>query len=249
MAGSVNRRKKLLIDSSQRQLLGVYFVHFMVVLVIFFAAMVFIFNQQIIRSGLSVAQKQEFASLMSSFAHRMWPTMWIVFVLMVLHILYVTHKIAGPLYRIRSVLSYVGSGNLTARARLRRGDYLTKDADAVNAMAGELDDKIGRMRDEWEAASKSLEELGRSVEGASRSEAKQHLEQLRAHMVTWKESLDEFETSERKPPIQADQFIRNSKGKLDPAGADKTENAAETHPVTPPEPATPYRSPSRRPTL
>ena len=216
MAGSVNRRKKLLIDSSQRQLLGVYFVHFMVVLVVFFAAMVFIFNQQVIRSGLSVVQKQEFASLMSSFANRMWPTMWILFVLMVIHVLYVTHKIAGPLYRIRSVLSYVGSGNLTARAKLRRGDYLTQDADAVNEMAGELDNRIGSMREEWVAASKALNGLEESIDGASRSEAKRRLEELKSHLGTWKESLDQFETSARKPPVRTEQLIRNRKNKVEP---------------------------------
>jgi len=199
MSGTANRRRKLLIDNSQRQLLGVYFVHFMVVLVVFFAAMVFILNQQVIRSGLTVDQKLEFANLMSTFAHRMWPVMWVMFLFMVLHILYITHKIAGPLYRIRSVLSYVGSGNLTARARLRKGDYLTKDADAVNDMAGELDERIGRMRAEWKAADRSLNGLADSIEGASRNEARKRLDELRSCMDTWKQSLEQFETTERKP--------------------------------------------------
>ena len=218
MAGTANRRKRLLIDGSQRQLLGVYFVHFMVVLVVFFAAMVFIFNQQIIRSSLSVAQKQEFTSLMSSFAHRMWPTMWILFVLMVVHLLYVSHKIAGPLYRIRSVLSYVGSGNLTARAKLRRGDYLTQDADAVNQMASELDNRIGHMCDEWTAASKALDDLEESIGSASRSEARECLGILKSHLAAWKESLDQFETSEKKPPVRSDQLVgkaNNSARSLD----------------------------------
>jgi methyl-accepting chemotaxis protein len=198
MSGTANRRRKLLIDSSQRQLLGVYFVHFMVVLVVVFAAMVFILNQQVIRSGLTVDQKQEFASLMETFAHRMWPAMWVMFLFMVLHILYITHKIAGPLYRIRSVLSYLGSGNLTARAKLRKGDYLTQDADAVNEMAAEFDKRIGQMRGEWAPANRSLEGLAESIEGASRNEARKRLDELRSCMDTWKQSLDQFETTERK---------------------------------------------------
>jgi len=199
MSGISNRRRKLLIDGAQRQLLGVYFVHFMVVLVVIFAAMVFILNQQVIRSGLTVDQKQEFASLMSTFAHRMWPAMWVMFSFMVLHILYITHKIAGPLYRIRAVLSYVGSGNLTARAKLRKGDYLTQDADAVNEMVVELDGRIGQMRGEWAAANGSLDGLAESIEGASRNGARKRLDELRSCMDTWKQSLDQFETTERKP--------------------------------------------------
>jgi methyl-accepting chemotaxis protein len=191
----------------------------MVVLVVFFAAMVFIFNQQVIRSGLSVDQKQEFASLMSSFATRMWPTMWILFMLMVVHVLFVSHKIAGPLYRIRSVLSYIRSGNLTARAKLRRGDYLKQDADAVNEMAAELDDRIGRMRDEWVAASKALDGLEESIDGASRSQAKRRLDELKSHLDTGKQSLDQFETSERKPPVRTDQLTGKANNKGEPLSA------------------------------
>jgi nitrate/nitrite-specific signal transduction histidine kinase len=161
--------------------------------------MVFILNQQVIRSDLSVDQKQEFTSLMSSFASRMWPAMWVLFLFMVLHVLYVSHKIAGPLYRIRSVLSYVGSGNLKARAKLRKGDFLNQDADAVNQMAAELDERISRMREEWTAANKSLEGLAESIEAASRKEARRCVNDLRDRMEVWKDSLDQFETSERKP--------------------------------------------------
>lgn len=198
MSGSVNRRKKYLIDSSQRQLLGVYFIHFMIVLVVFFAAMIFIFNQQIIRSGLSVDQKQVFADLMSTFAHRMWPAMWVLFLFMVLHAIYVSHKIAGPLYRIRSVLTYIGTGNLTARAKLRRGDYLNQDADAVNDMVGELDKRIGQMHDDWVAATRELDGLAGAIEEGSRSEARRRLDGLKSHMDNWKQTVDQFETTKRK---------------------------------------------------
>jgi methyl-accepting chemotaxis protein len=211
MAGIVNRRRKLLIDGSQRQLLGVYFVHFMIILVVFFAAMVFILNQEIIRSSLSVDQKQEFASIMSSFAHRMWPAMWILFMFMVLHLLYVSHKIAGPLYRIRTVLTYVGSGNLTARAKLRRGDFLKQDAETLNDMIGELDNRIGRLRDDWTAATEVLDVLAGSIDRASRAEARRHLDDLREHLAGWKRSLDQFETSERKPPAPAGRNKSQSK--------------------------------------
>jgi nitrate/nitrite-specific signal transduction histidine kinase len=199
MAGIANRRKKLLIDHSQRQLLGVYFVHFMVVLVVFFAALLFKFNQQVIRSSMTVDEKQEFASLMTSFANRMWPAMWVLFLFMVLHAIYVSHKIAGPLYRIRTVLTYIGTGNLTARAKLRRGDYLTQDAETLNQMVGELDRRVGQMREDCVAANRGLEALQGAIEGGSRNEAKRHLTELKSRIENWKQVIDQFETTSRKP--------------------------------------------------
>ena len=128
-------------------------------------------------------------------------------------------------YRIRSVLSIIASGNLTARAKLRRGDFLTQDADALNTMVKELDEKIGRMRDDWSAASKAMDGLEKAVDGSSRSEAKRRLEELKTHVNTWKQSLDQFETSERKPPIKTDQLVRNSKSKVAPVGAAGSQKA------------------------
>lgn len=202
MAGSINRRRKLLIDGSQRQLLGVYFVHFMVILVVFFAAMVFIFNQQVIRSGLSIDEKQEFATLMSSFTYRFWPAMWVLFLLMVLHAIYITHKIAGPLYRIRSVLGFVATGNLTARVKLRRGDYLGRDAAAVNDAIDEMDRRVGRMQEECTAAGDALDRLVESIEGGSRSDARTRTDELRSTIEAWKESLQEFETTPAAAPVR-----------------------------------------------
>ncbi len=200
MAGSINRRKKFLIDGSQRQLLGVYFVHFMIVLVVFFAAMVFIFNQQVINSeGLTVDQKQEFASLMSSFVNKMWPAMWVLFLFMVLHAIYVSHKIAGPLYNIRTVMSYVGTGNLTARVKLRKGDFLNQDADTVNDTIGELDRRLSDMLENCSAATKALDGLDEAIEGGLRSEARRCSDELRTALDSFDQTLGDFQLSGPRP--------------------------------------------------
>jgi methyl-accepting chemotaxis protein len=205
-----NRRRKLLVDSSQRQLLGVYFVHFMILLVVFFAALLFIFNQQVIRSELTVDQKQEFASLMMSFAHRVWPAMWVLFLIMVVHAMYVSHKIAGPLYRIRNVLTLVASGNLTTRARIRRGDYLTLDAETVNDMVDELDKRIGRMHGEWNTAAEAMAALDRSIEEGSVEEAKERYNELSMQLDRWKDALDEFEFTRAKPAARKSKSTANT---------------------------------------
>jgi len=223
MSGVFNRRRKLLVDGSQRQLLGVYFVHFMVILVVFFAALLFIFNQQVIRSGLSIEQKQEFASIMTTFANRMWPTMWVLFLVMIVHALYVSNKIAGPLYRIRSVLTYIGSGNLKARAKLRKGDYLMQDADVVNEMASELEKRVVRMHDDCNAATEAMNALDRSIKDGSIDEARACYAELKSRVGRWEDSLNEFEFARPEPPPAA----KNAKN----AKKDAPETAKDMAPV------------------
>jgi methyl-accepting chemotaxis protein len=189
------KRRKLLIDGSQRQLLAVYFFHFAIILVVTFAALAFVFNQQVLRSALSVEQKHEMASMIMSFSHRLWPVLWAVFFVLVIHSLYISNKIAGPLYRIRCVLTSVGTGNLKSRARIRGGDYLKQDAEAVNAMVRELDMKIGRMRRDWYAVGDELADLQKAIDDRSRGETKRRAEELASRFDRWKEYLDSFETT------------------------------------------------------
>ncbi len=49
-----------------------------------------------------------------------------------------SHKVAGPLHRLRQVMKEVARGNRTARLRLRRRDQLTEVAEAFNEMMDAL---------------------------------------------------------------------------------------------------------------
>ncbi|MBI5237923.1 MAG: methyl-accepting chemotaxis protein [Deltaproteobacteria bacterium] len=58
------------------------------------------------------------------------------------------HKIAGPLYRMeRLIKDDIGSGNLTVRFTVRKGDELNDLADALNIMLDRLKDKVGRINE------------------------------------------------------------------------------------------------------
>lgn len=46
-----------------------------------------------------------------------------------------THKVAGPLVRIRAILSEMAKGNFNVHIRLRKGDALTDLAEDINRLA------------------------------------------------------------------------------------------------------------------
>lgn len=49
-----------------------------------------------------------------------------------------SHKIAGPAYRIERTLRQIGKGNFNARMNLRKYDELQGIAEAINEMAADL---------------------------------------------------------------------------------------------------------------
>jgi methyl-accepting chemotaxis protein len=52
--------------------------------------------------------------------------------------IYVTHKIAGPVYKMKRLLGQVGQGNLRVEARLRKGDELRDFFEAFTKMVASL---------------------------------------------------------------------------------------------------------------
>ena len=98
---------------------------------------------------------------------------------------YLSHRIAGPLYKFEKILREVASGNLSQRFRLRKKDQLSSLAQDLNDLIGVLDYKIGRIKKDAEKAS-SLISSKNSVEDAAK------LKETLNHL---KETADSFKTS------------------------------------------------------
>ena len=71
--------------------------------------------------------------------------------------IYFTHKVAGPVYKMKRLLRQVGDGNLHVEARLRKGDELQDFFDAFTQMVGGLQQFEKRQLAEVEAAIAALE--------------------------------------------------------------------------------------------
>ncbi|HOD41746.1 MAG TPA: HAMP domain-containing protein, partial [Candidatus Wallbacteria bacterium] len=56
---------------------------------------------------------------------------------------FVSHKIAGPVYRLEESAKIIASGDFSRRIKLRQGDELQDLADAFNTMTESLDKIIG----------------------------------------------------------------------------------------------------------
>jgi len=57
-------------------------------------------------------------------------------------ILFISHKIAGPLFRFEKELKKIGEGDLTKSIKLRKNDQITDMADSLNQMVASLHEKI-----------------------------------------------------------------------------------------------------------
>lgn len=88
-------------------------------------------------------------------------TLGLLVILIGLYGIYFTHKVAGPIYKMKRLLRQVGEGRLTIDGRLRKGDELHHFFEEFQTM-------VERLR---ERQSAEIAELDRAIEIAERSGA------------------------------------------------------------------------------
>ncbi len=78
--------------------------------------------------------------------------------------IFVSHKIAGPVYRLEESTKLIASGDLTHKVHLRQGDELGDLQDAFNTMSESLSKMVYKDREIIERLAKTGENLQKKVD-------------------------------------------------------------------------------------
>ena len=135
------RRRRFLIDPLQYKLLAVNIAYLTIAIFLFLVAVFFPVILSLYRDSTfeqSAAASTEFLSLHK----RIWPAVPVALILISLHSILISHRIAGPLYRFRNVFDRVKRGDLSVRAGVRNKDYLRREADTINSMIEGLAENV-----------------------------------------------------------------------------------------------------------
>ncbi len=73
--------------------------------------------------------------------------------------LFVSHKIVGPLYRCKSVISTLGEGDFSGDFKIRRLDQLKDLASSLNDMIKQIREKINPLKNNFAAVRKELDDI------------------------------------------------------------------------------------------
>jgi nitrogen fixation/metabolism regulation signal transduction histidine kinase len=84
--------------------------------------------------------------------------------------IYFTHKVAGPIFKMKRLLKQVGDGNLAVDARLRKGDELQDFFETFASMVESLRARQKREVDDLDGAVTAARDAGASAESIARVE-------------------------------------------------------------------------------
>jgi methyl-accepting chemotaxis protein len=124
-------RKRFYIHSIQRKYA---FLTFLLLASYTFVLAVALFIPPILRltSGVSLEDQAAAATQFIALSDRLWPAMLVSVPIFMVVSFWVTHRFAGPVYRLEQSLKQIAEGDLGMQVRFRSGDDLQELAGLVN---------------------------------------------------------------------------------------------------------------------
>jgi len=107
---------------------------------------------------------------------RIWLAIFLSMAVSALMSFFVTHKFAGPLYRIEQILRKVEQGHLPAAVRIRRGDDIQEFADVVESAFKSITVALTAIKEQQALAAKELAALQGRVTADSNGEILRRLD-------------------------------------------------------------------------
>jgi len=187
-------RRHFLWDTVQPRFLGLSLLYVVVVIAAVSGALFLPLMLQLDHLPLSSVEAQRVADQFELLHSRFWPAVAVVSVLLIVHGVFFTHRIAGPLYRFRSIFHSVANGDLTVRTSIRKSDYLHVEAQCLGEMVSALREKISRIEAHHADMTPQLERLKAAAARGAMREVEQEADRLRATVEQLAQDMEPFQT-------------------------------------------------------
>lgn len=119
---------------------------------------------------LPLSQRAEAAEVLLLLHNNIWPGIGLIIVLFGAFSIFITHKLAGPVFVFERMARNIAGGDLTIRVRLRKGDDLLDLSEDLNQMADNLESLLINLDEEYKKLSSYVADLRRELESRNISE-------------------------------------------------------------------------------
>lgn len=141
-----------------------------------------------------LAEKAEAARALLLLNAKVWPGIGVVILLFGAVSIFISHKVAGPLFRLKKTLSQVTEGNLNVLVKLRKWDDLQDLADHLNILIEELRTFVTTLKNDYDLLSEYILELEHKIETKLLTEesGREIINKVQASRKNIEAALDKF---------------------------------------------------------
>ena len=212
------QRRQLFVHPVQYWFVVTTLIYFACLLIVLYAVVFLPMAQPLYDASVSWEQHAQIAAQFLELNERIWPWLIITFLVLLLHSMYFMHRIAGPLYRFSTLFRSIGTGQLHQRARLRKHDYLHREAQAFNAMLDNLENRIQTINLHSALLTQAYEAVALQAQEQSSGQINAALQTLDEEIRRFKTCLAEFDLkTEKLSEQQRLQFADTSSTDTSPA--------------------------------
>ena len=191
------RRKRYIVDRKLQFRLLIYNgIYFLVITMAIWAGLFLPLALDLSNPTLSISEQGEVAGKILYLHSRLGPILLIVFLILSIHSVLVSHRIAGPLYRFKATFNQVAQGDLSRVVAIRKGDLLVNEQTKIEEMIGALSSRLKNIKKEHAAMEQALQSLIKSQGNVSENLSKEAIAQLEGCHLRLKKELEYFRLSD-----------------------------------------------------
>jgi methyl-accepting chemotaxis protein len=143
-----NRRKQWVVYKNVQYKYAVLTIALLVLYTVLLLAVIFVPSFVLfVSDGIPSSARAEAANALKLLNRFMWPGIAAVILLFGMISIFITHKVAGPLFVIERMIRHISEGNFSARIKLRKGDDLAEFEHAMNHMAENLENSLSALHE------------------------------------------------------------------------------------------------------
>ena len=171
-------RRRIIVDRFQYRLLAANLCYLTIICI---AAAALVFGPMLLELRGPPSHSPEREATANVFLYlnaRIWPIFLVLFPLIALHSIILSHRVAGPLYRFRQVFKSAENGDLSGNVRIRRNDYLKNDVTCINEMLVGLRGKAAAIKEAFSELAGAFSEFRDGTSGGADPETRNGIESL-----------------------------------------------------------------------
>jgi len=191
------QRRYLLWDTVQPRILAVSVAHQSVVFFTFAGSLFIPLMVKLHDSPLSSPEAGSIGYQFTILHESVWPAFPIALLLILVHSVFFSHRIAGPLYRFRNVFKAISQGDLMVETKIRTHDYLKKEAESLEHMVSQLRSKLIDIQADCHTMDDLVIELKRALHGNSLTEATEVTARLEQRASRLQTHVQQFQVQNR----------------------------------------------------
>lgn len=159
-----NKRRKYFIDKQLQTKFILYSVLLLVIYSFLFALALFAPFAVPLSLDYSLEEQTRAARMLLSLHQSVWPALGVVTLLLGAASIFISHAVAGPIYRLKKSLAAVAEGNIDFTIKLRKRDELHDLADNVNLVIGDLKSLVRAVQKEQASLDECIARIAAMVE-------------------------------------------------------------------------------------